>query len=249
MTTLDVINSIRATDPDTIGLANQGEEIYFLTKRAMDLIISAFFIFTLSPLYLLIALLIKFDSPGPVFFIQERESAKRKKYNRYSYWRRETFRCFKFRTMKHDSKPTVHMHYVTAYIQGDKKTMNMLQGKETDLNKLENDSRITKIGKILRKFSLDELPQFLNVLKGEMSLVGPRPPIAYEVELYKSWHLQRLMAKQGLTGLWQVTARSKASFEEMVQLDIEYIEKKSLWMDIIIILKTPFVMISSKGAK
>lgn len=127
--------------------------------------------------------------------------------------------------------------------------MDRLQGKKTETRKLENDSRITRVGRFLRKYSLDELPQFLNVLRGDMSLVGPRPPIDYEVDLYKPWHMKRFMARQGLTGLWQVTARSTASFEEMVQLDIEYIEKKSLWLDIKIIAKTPFVMIAGKGAR
>jgi len=130
----------------------------------------------------------------------------------------------------------------------DKQRMADLQGGETQIRKLTHDPRITHLGRILRISSLDETPQFWNVLKGDMSLVGPRPAIPYEVEMYKPWYRRRLETKPGITGLWQVTARCSADFEESVRLDIHYIEEQSLWLDIKILLKTPLAVISCKGA-
>jgi lipopolysaccharide/colanic/teichoic acid biosynthesis glycosyltransferase len=146
----------------------------------------------------------------------------------------------------------IHREYIEAFIRDDQKRMTNLQtegGSHKNQFKLRSDPRITRIGKFLRKTSIDELPQLWNVLQGDMSLVGPRPPIPYEVELYESWHAQRLAVKPGLTGLWQVTARSSVTFDEMAQLDIEYIQRKSFWFDLVIILKTPFIILSGKGAE
>jgi lipopolysaccharide/colanic/teichoic acid biosynthesis glycosyltransferase len=126
--------------------------------------------------------------------------------------------------------------------------MAAVQGEENSTRKLVNDPRITRIGKILRKTSLDELPQLVNILAGEMSWVGPRPAIIYELEEYQTWHFHRFSATPGLTGLWQITARCSADFDEMVKLDIDYIEQQSMWLDIKIIFKTPFVVLSCKGA-
>jgi lipopolysaccharide/colanic/teichoic acid biosynthesis glycosyltransferase len=127
--------------------------------------------------------------------------------------------------------------------------MSALQGESTQIRKLVNDPRVTRPGKLLRKLSLDELPQFWNVLRGDMSVVGPRPAIPYEVKMYKPWHRRRLDAQPGITGLQQIIARSTADFDQQVQLDIKYIEHQSIWQDIIIILKTPFVILSTKGAE
>jgi lipopolysaccharide/colanic/teichoic acid biosynthesis glycosyltransferase len=150
--------------------------------------------------------------------------------------------------MKTDADPSIHQAYVKALIENDEAKMSALQGAPSQPRKLVNDSRITRPGKFLRKSSLDELPQLWNVLLGDMSLVGPRPAIPYEVEMYKSWHLKRLEARPGLTGLQQIMARSTADFDQQVQLDIEYIDNQSLWLDVKIILKTPLVIISTTGA-
>jgi lipopolysaccharide/colanic/teichoic acid biosynthesis glycosyltransferase len=142
----------------------------------------------------------------------------------------------------------IHREYVTNLIKGDLEKIN--QGDEgTPLYKMKSDPRVTPAGRIIRKTSIDELPQFLNVLKGEMSLVGPRPPIPYEVEKYEPWHLRRILeVKPGITGLWQVDGRSKTSFDDMVRLDLRYVQNWSLWLDIKILLKTVKVFLSSKGA-
>jgi len=156
----------------------------------------------------------------------------------------ETFTFLKFRSMYTNSDHNRHKDYIKKLIK---------EGKDdTDASgvyKLSNDPRITTLGGFLRKTSLDELPQFINVLKGEMSLVGPRPPIPYECELYDIWHRRRLLSvKPGITGLWQVTGRSRTTFDEMVRLDLKYINEWSLWLDIKILLKTPWVILTGKGA-
>jgi lipopolysaccharide/colanic/teichoic acid biosynthesis glycosyltransferase len=197
----------------------------------------------------LIAALIKLYSPGPVFFAQERVGAKRIRRGNQVYWQKTTFQCYKFRTMRTDADSALHRSYMQALIENDENRMDELQGQDTKIRKLIRDPRITRPGRILRKLSLDELPQFLNVLRGEMSLVGPRPAIPYEVELYKSWYLGRLQAKPGITGLQQITARSTFDFDQQMRLDIEYVNNQSFWLDLIIILKTPLVVISTKGAQ
>ena len=154
--------------------------------------------------------------------------------------------------MEQNSDDEIHREFVEAFIRNDQEGMNSLQNDRASHKnrfKLRSDPRITRIGKFLRKTSMDELPQLWNVLQGHMSLVGPRPAISYEVELYEPWHAQRLAAKPGISGLWQITARSSVTFDEMAQLDIEYIRRKSFWLDLMIIIKTPFVVISGKGAE
>jgi lipopolysaccharide/colanic/teichoic acid biosynthesis glycosyltransferase len=151
--------------------------------------------------------------------------------------------------MRIDSDSSLHQAYMKALIDNDQKKMDELQGQDTKIRKLIRDPRITRPGRILRKLSLDELPQFWNVLRGDMSLIGPRPAIPYEVELYKSWYLRRLEAQPGLSGLQQVAARSTFDFDHQMRLDIEYIENQSLWLDLKLILKTPLVVIATKGAQ
>jgi lipopolysaccharide/colanic/teichoic acid biosynthesis glycosyltransferase len=142
----------------------------------------------------------------------------------------------------------IHREYMTNLITGDLDKINQGDTKRP-VYKMKSDSRITAIGKILRKTSIDELPQFINVLKGEMSLVGPRPPLAYEVEKYKPWHLRRILeVKPGITGLWQVDGRSTTSFDNMVRLDLRYAQNWSLWLDIKILAKTVRAVIRPKGA-
>ena len=239
--------------PDSVDIETCGQEtderfFYFIAKRSLDICIAAIILICLSPIMAIIALLVRLDSPGPAIFVQKRVGAKRRIVNGKSYWKKNEFDFYKFRTMKHHADPTLHKQFLSAFIANDKEKMATLQNGDTHALKLVNDPRITRLGKILRTYSLDELPQFWNVLIGDMSLVGPRPAIPYEVEMYEPWHHRRLDAQPGITGLWQVGARSAVNFDEMVRLDIEYIQSKSFWLDIKIILKTPFAILSRKGA-
>jgi lipopolysaccharide/colanic/teichoic acid biosynthesis glycosyltransferase len=189
----------------------------------------------LSPLLALIAVLVKLTSAGPVFFSQVRVGASEK-----------PFTMLKFRTMRVDSDHSLHQQYVTRFITAG---ASAVPTDESGLFKIVNDPRVTLVGRLLRKTSLDELPQLWNVLRGDMSLVGPRPPLAYEVEQYKRWHHRRILeAKPGITGLWQVMGRSRTSFDDMVRLDLRYAQTQSAWTDIKILLATPRAVISGKGA-
>ncbi len=188
-----------------------------------------------SPLFLLIAAMVKLKSAGPVFFRQVRlgEMAK-------------PFTILKFRTMYVDVDHALHHQFVTQFI---KSSGQAAEPGNSDLFKLTNDPRITPVGRLLRKTSLDELPQLWNVLRGDMSLVGPRPPLPYEFEQYEPWHRRRVLeAKPGITGLWQVAGRSRTTFDEMVRLDLRYAKTCSLWTDIKILMATPAAVISGKGA-
>lgn len=242
------LDLIRKYDPCALRLVSEDRSVYYSVKRTMDFLISLILLIVLSPLMLLIALTILLYSPGPVFFVQERVGAKRQLRGKYSYWQKVTFPCYKFRTMRINADPSIHQAYIQALIENDQNQMDALQGQSSKIRKLVRDPRITRPGKFLRKFSLDELPQFWNVLKGDMSLVGPRPAIPYEVELYEPWYLQRLEAQPGITGLQQVMARASIDFDHQMRLDVQYIEKQSLWLDLKLILKTPLVVFSAKGA-
>jgi len=239
---------LKKIDPQALYPVSEGNNIYYFSKRSFDLLIASAALIILSPLLILVAILIKLDSPGPVFFKQDRVSVKRKVYNRITYWQQVTFRCYKFRTMVCNADPSLHKSYIKALINNDCKEMAELQGGDTQVRKLTHDPRITRIGRILRKSSIDEIPQFFNVIKGEMSVVGPRPAIPYEVEMYKPWHYKRLETQPGITGLWQVTARSTCEFDEIVKFDIQYIEQQSFWLDLKILLKTPIAVLFCRGA-
>jgi lipopolysaccharide/colanic/teichoic acid biosynthesis glycosyltransferase len=221
---------------------------YYVIKRAIDFSVAFLGLIFLLPLFLFLMVLIRIDSPGPVFFIQLRVGTKCFRANNRSYWQPFLFKFIKFRTMVNNADPSLHQNFVKSYITGDDKGMNTCQSEQTEVKKLIHDPRVTRVGRILRKTSLDELPQLLNILKGDMSLVGPRPAIPYEVKTYQPWHYQRFQGMQGLTGLWQVTARSSATFDDMVKLDIEYLENQSTRLDLIILLKTPYVVLCCKGA-
>ncbi|HEU4835555.1 MAG TPA: sugar transferase [Pyrinomonadaceae bacterium] len=201
-----------------------------ILKRTFDLLFAALAIVLLFPIWLLLALLIKLDSRGPVFYTQERVGMDGR-----------LFLLYKFRTMKAGADPELHREYQKAFIAGRAEAQVGNDSKPT--YKLLADPRVTRVGKLLRRTSLDEVPQLLNVLLGDMSLVGPRPPIPYEVEAYELWHRKRLDMKPGLTGLWQVSGRNRLPFEEMVRLDLFYIENWSLLLDLKIILQTALVMI------
>jgi len=222
--------------------------LYLISKRILDVVVSAVALILLLPIMWLIGLLVKLDSPGPAIYKQKRVGFSRRVDGWQEVWVANTFTIWKFRTMCDGADPEIHRTFVKAFIQDDKRTMAKLQGQGPELHKLVHDPRVTRVGRFLRKTSLDELPQLGNVLKGDMSLVGPRPPIPYEVDEYRPWHCQRLEVKPGLTGLWQVSARSSAGFNEMVRLDIQYVEQQSFWLDLRILLKTPLAVLSGRGA-
>ncbi|MFV1976552.1 MAG: sugar transferase [Candidatus Scalindua sp.] len=208
-------------------------------KRMKDILGSILALIILSPVFLIIPILIKFSSEGPIFFRQERVGR---------FGKRFTF--LKFRTMYANNDQNVHREYIKNLIGGEADRNNGNgNGRKKCAYKINNDSRVTPIGRFLRKSSLDEIPQFINVLRGEMSLVGPRPPIPYELENYDIWHLRRILeTKPGITGIWQVHGRSSTTFDEMVRMDIRYVREWSLWLDIKILLKTPWVVLTGKGA-
>jgi lipopolysaccharide/colanic/teichoic acid biosynthesis glycosyltransferase len=210
---------------------DESRKISRVLKRVMDIVGSFLMLICLSPLFLAIAVVIKMTSEGPVLFRQRRVGQHG-----------STFVFFKFRSMYVGNDASVHQEYVTKLIAGqaERKPSN---GNGDGVYKLTDDSRITKIGAFLRRTSLDEIHQFFNVLKGEMSLVGPRPAIAYEVEAYDIWHRRRVLeAKPGITGLWQVNGRSRVNFDDMVRLDLRYAKTWSPWMDVKILLRTPGAM-------
>ncbi len=206
-------------------------------KRLFDIFGAVIGIIIFSPIMIVTAIAIKLTSPGPIIFKQYRFGMKGVR-----------FPFYKFRSMRINGDDRAHREYVTRLIKGELDKIN--QGdEEKPLYKMKDDPRITKIGKIIRKTSIDELPQLFNVLKGEMSLVGPRPPIPYEVEKYQPWHLRRILdVKPGITGLWQVDGRSRTSFDEMVRLDLRYARNWSLWLDFKILLKTIKAVLHTSGA-
>ncbi len=207
-------------------------------KRIIDVIGSITGIVIFSPLFVLIPILIKLTSRGTVFFRQERVGQYEK-----------NFMFLKFRSMYSGNNEAVHKEFVYNLILKKTPCDAGDNGSGQKVFKITNDKRVTPIGKILRKTSMDELPQFINVLRGEMSLAGPRPPIPYELEKYDSWHRRRVLEiKPGITGLWQVMGRSSTSFDEMVRLDLQYATNWSLWLDIKILLKTPWSIFGGKGA-
>ena len=198
-----------------------------ICQRAIDVIGSLLGLIILSPLFLLVILIIKTVSQGPIFFKQQRVGYLGK-----------TFTMWKFRTMKHNADTSKHKHYVCGLINNANKG-----GSINPMIKLD-DPQIIPFGRILRKTCIDELPQLINVLRGEMSLVGPRPAIAYEVQEYAQWHFRRLNVLPGMTGLWQVSGKNQLAFLDMIRLDIRYSKHKSLLLNLIILLKTPFAIIS-----
>ena len=243
------LDQLQRFDPLALSpLVEDRDYFYYLIKRVIDVILASFFLVILSPIMVVIAILIILDSRGAPIFYQERVGSKRWTHGGFSYWQRSGFTCYKFRTMVRNADSSLHRSYVQAHINNDHKSMDKLQGDKTETRKLVRDPRVTRLGKFLRKSSLDELPQFWNVIKGDMSLVGPRPPIMYEVEEYEPWHLQRLEGLPGLTGLWQVSGRSSMDFDDSVRLDIHYINTRSLSQDLKIIIKTPLAIITTRGA-
>jgi exopolysaccharide biosynthesis polyprenyl glycosylphosphotransferase len=206
-------------------------------KRSMDIAGSLAALILCCPLFVLIAAAIKLTSKGSILFKQERVGR---------YGSRFTF--LKFRSMKCGNDASIHREYVKRFIAGEADPARVSHAQNV-VYKIQDDPRVTRIGKFLRKSSLDELPQFINVLRGEMSLVGPRPPIPYELEGYQIWHRRRVLeSKPGITGLWQVNGRSRLKFDDMVRLDLQYARTWSLWLDIKILLRTPRAVLFGAGA-
>jgi len=200
-------------------------------KRAIDIAGSLFALLILLPAFVLIAVLIKMTSDGPVFYRQQRLGKSGAEF---------TFLKFRSMYVANDSK--IHKEFTQNLIRGN-------AGNPDGVYKIQKDPRITSFGRILRASSLDELPQFINVLSGKMSLVGPRPPIPYEFECYQLWHRRRILeAKPGITGLWQIHGRSRTTFDDMVRMDLQYIRERSIWIDLKILIKTPFAIIGGHGA-
>jgi len=223
-------DTIRNSHEDTPSLELLFPQQLPLWKRSMDIFGALLGLIVLSPLLLLLCLIIKITSPGPIIFKQERIRCLGRKF---SMW--------KFRTMNVDTDISVHKQHVAALIKSVKSGN---PGLKNPMMKLDSNPQIILFGKCIRKMCLDEIPQLINVLRGEMSLVGPRPPLSYEVEEYPQWCYGRFNSVPGMTGLWQVSGKNRLTFDEMVRLDIQYSRKESLWLDIKIILKTPSAIIS-----
>ena len=219
--------------------------LYFTAKRFFDVVLAGLLLILLLPLLLIIALLIKLDSQGPVFFTQERVGAKRQSLGRQAIWIIQNFRMFKFRSMVQNADSSIHEAYIRNFVEGRVRPSEESGGKF----KLTNDSRVTRVGRVLRKFSLDELPQLLNVLLGDMSLVGPRPVPPYEVACYGDGDHKRLAALPGITGFWQVKGRCQVSFSEMIRMDMEYIRNASFLFDLKILFLTIPAVLSRRGAE
>lgn len=211
----------------------------------MDLVLAGLLFILLLPLLLLIALLIKLDSRGPVIFKQERVGSKRRRLGAKVVWITRSFSFYKFRSMVQNADSSIHEAYIRDFVNGSAQASRENGGKF----KLTNDPRATRIGRILRRTSLDELPQLVNVLKGDMSLVGPRPVPPYEVACYRNGDHRRLAALPGITGLWQVNGRCQVPFEKMIEMDVEYIRKASLWLDVKILFRTIPAVLSGRGAE
>jgi lipopolysaccharide/colanic/teichoic acid biosynthesis glycosyltransferase len=208
---------------------------YPRAKRILDIVLALLILVLLAPVMAVIALLIVLDSPGPILHRQSRVG-----------WRGNVFGMLKFRSMVVNADERPHLEYVVSFING---VAARLAGDGAALYKLAGDRRVSPFGRWLRRTSLDELPQVWNVLRGEMSLVGPRPPLPYEVEHYQPAHLLRLAARPGITGHWQVHGRGRTTFDEMVALDCEYIRRQSLALDLSILLKTIPVVLFAKDAR
>jgi lipopolysaccharide/colanic/teichoic acid biosynthesis glycosyltransferase len=213
---------------------------YLICKRALDVLLATSLLIFFLPLMALIALLIKIDSPGPALYVQARMGAKPAWIRRgIVRWRHQPFRFYKFRSMQHECDQELHRSYIRDAVR---------KGRQPQF-KLTHDERVTRLGRILRRTSLDELPQLFNVIRGDMSLVGPRPVPLYEAELYDTDQQLRLNARPGITGLWQISARGSGGVEKMISLDIAYINSASLLQDLEILLRTVPAVLAQRGAE
>jgi lipopolysaccharide/colanic/teichoic acid biosynthesis glycosyltransferase len=264
--TVSGVVAIDCTDPQIRGLdvsdvalpsrfppgdvAYVGGSGYHVAKRALDVVLSGALLMLVSPVLLLVALAIKLDDAGPAIFAQERVRGRRVRQDGAWTWILQPFTIYKFRTMRMDADPSLHRNYMKAYLTGDEERLSALRPgrREGDSYRPAHDPRVTRVGPILRRLSLDELPQLWNVLRGDMSLVGPRPPLPYEVEMYEGHYLRRLASRPGITGWAQVRGRTTIGMEQTVRLDLEYIARQSLWLDLKILLLTVPVVLMQRGA-
>lgn len=198
--------------------------VYLIGKRTMDIVASLFGLIILSPLLIIVSILIKLESAGPILFKQERVGLRGKHFIMY-----------KFRSM------VINAEELKAKLE----SQNEMSGP---MFKIKNDPRVTKVGKFIRKTSIDELPQLINILKGEMSIVGPRPSLPKEVDMFEGWMLRRLDAKPGLTCYWQVRGRNNIGFEEWMRMDVDYVSKRNIWIDIKLIFRTVVLLFGDKNA-
>jgi lipopolysaccharide/colanic/teichoic acid biosynthesis glycosyltransferase len=220
---------------------------YFVAKRIVDVVATSLLALLVMPLIPLIVIAIKLDSPGPVIFRQRRIRGRRVDDGS---WVPEPFTLYKFRTMDVDADSALHREYITAYIEGDNARLAALRPgrRDGDSYRPLDDPRVTRVGAVLRRLSLDELPQMWNVVRGDMSLVGPRPSLPYEVAKYRDGDLRRLTTPQGITGLAQVEGRCALGFEDLMRLDLAYLAGRSVWLDLKVMLRTVPVVLSRKGA-
>ena len=212
---------------------------YNAVKRAIDVAAASLLLVLLSPVFAAVAIAVKLDSPGPVIFVHERMGTRRVRRGGHAYWKLTPFRVFKFRSMLLKADQSVHEQHVAAVLSGQITNGTI---------KLQDDERITRVGRVLRKVSLDELPQLINVLRGEMSLVGPRPVPAYEVNRYGADYAQRFTALPGMSGLWQVRGRCALPFRAMISCDLEYVANPTIRKDLAIMVRTVPAVLSGKGA-
>lgn len=244
------LNVAWPTDEDLLQVARRNERrrLYFASKRVLDFCVAAPLLVVLSPLMALIAVLIRLDSPGPAIFKQPRVGLRRRGMGRSATWELRTFTFYKFRSMFHGADPSLHRDFTKALLSNDETTVTALLAGEEQLKKMTHDPRITRVGRFVRKASLDELPQLWNVLKGDMGLVGPRPPTVYEAEMYDRRQAQRMGALPGMTGLWQTNGRCCSDYEEMIQQDLLYIDQQSFWLDLKVLALTPLAVLRARGA-
>ncbi|MDH3678744.1 MAG: sugar transferase [Acidimicrobiia bacterium] len=247
-----VMGRDRTLDAPPVRVAPSRRGFYHRAKRLIDVTLSLLLLLAALPLFVVIAVAVKLDSRGPALFVQDRIGSQRRKVEDGHEWSIAPFRLFKFRTMVNGADATMHRQHIAAYIAGDDRrlssgSLDPVTG-ELKSYKLQQDARITRVGRILRKSSLDELPQLVNVLRGDMSLVGPRPPLAYEVDMFKAHHMGRFACLPGITGLAQIDGRCTLAFEEVIERDLEYVHNTSLIRDALILLKTVQVVMSGEGA-
>jgi lipopolysaccharide/colanic/teichoic acid biosynthesis glycosyltransferase len=233
-----------ALTTDHVRERTPAKPVYHRAKRFADLV-GALVLLTFGfPLFVLIGVLIRLDSQGPVLFRQERMGSRSRRIDGARVWQLEPFVFLKFRTMFVEADPSLHQTHIQAFVGGE---LIPTAGSKAAF-KLDGDPRVTRMGRILRRLSLDELPQLINVVKGEMSLVGPRPVPLYEAAYYGVDHRARFAALPGITGLWQVRGRCDVSFTEMIDLDISYVRNQSMWLDTKILLLTIPAIIGGRGA-
>lgn len=231
------------TEPDSVFITEGAEPFTgeYVLKRPLDILGALFALLLLSPLMFATAIAVKLSSPGPIVFRQTRLGRGGR-----------PFAFYKFRSMVAGNNDQIHRDYVKSLINGASPAADPQSAKSeaTPLYKIKADPRVTKVGRFIRRTSIDELPQLFNVLKGDMSLVGPRPPLPYEAENYRSWHLRRLLeVRPGITGLWQVEGRSRVTFDEMVRMDLRYMRGCSLGLDLRLLARTILVVLRDEGAR